>query len=86
MANTILVDGYRLTQQGYDFLALNALHSREIVGFVFEKIGVGKESQIFLAADAKRDVSLIFICKFFFASNILFSIFYKIVKFKIVLL
>jgi len=41
--------GYRLTWQGYDFLALRALTSRGCVASVGNQIGVGKESDIYLA-------------------------------------
>eukprot|EP00013_Stygamoeba_regulata_P004168 CAMPEP_0177638804 /NCGR_PEP_ID=MMETSP0447-20121125/5687_1 /TAXON_ID=0 /ORGANISM="Stygamoeba regulata, Strain BSH-02190019" /LENGTH=466 /DNA_ID=CAMNT_0019140797 /DNA_START=143 /DNA_END=1540 /DNA_ORIENTATION=+ len=45
-------DGFRLTFSGYDFLALRALSKRETVHSVGRKIGVGKESDIYLCADA----------------------------------
>ena len=38
------VDGYRLTTSGYDYLALKALTSREVVHSLGNQIGVGKES------------------------------------------
>jgi len=41
-------DGYRLTYAGYDYLALNALVHREVVGGVGNQIGVGKESDVFI--------------------------------------
>lgn len=41
-------DGYRLTYAGYDYLALNALTHREVVGGVGNQIGVGKESDVFI--------------------------------------
>ncbi|XP_003738175.1 serine/threonine-protein kinase RIO2 [Galendromus occidentalis] len=44
-------DGYRLTNLGYDYLALKTLSSQDIVNSVGNKIGVGKESDIYLAAD-----------------------------------
>lgn len=37
-------DGYRLTNLGYDFLALHALSSKQAVAAVGNQIGVGKES------------------------------------------
>ena len=37
-------DGYKLTYLGYDFLALRALSSREVIIGVGRQIGVGKES------------------------------------------
>jgi RIO kinase 2 len=44
------VQGYRLTILGYDFLALKALTLRDVVKSVGNQIGVGKESDIFIAA------------------------------------
>lgn len=41
-------DGYRLTYAGYDYLALNVLLHREILGGVGNQIGVGKESDVFI--------------------------------------
>ena len=38
------VDGYRLTNGGYDYLALKALTTRHVVQSVGNQIGVGKES------------------------------------------
>lgn len=43
--------GYRLTFLGYDFQALKAMTSRRTVASVGNQIGVGKESDIFIAAD-----------------------------------
>ena len=40
----IIASGYYLTFLGYDYLALKALVSREIVSSVGNQIGVGKES------------------------------------------
>lgn len=37
-------DGYRLTNSGYDYLALKVLASREVVRSLGNQIGVGKES------------------------------------------
>jgi len=42
-------DGYRLTYPGYDFLALKALAARGTVIGTGRQIGVGKESDIFMA-------------------------------------
>ncbi|CAM9403266.1 unnamed protein product [Phaeothamnion confervicola] len=42
-------DGYRLTYQGYDILALHVLLSRGHVAAVGAKIGVGKESDVYAA-------------------------------------
>ncbi|KAI6225650.1 Serine/threonine-protein kinase RIO2 [Aphelenchoides besseyi] len=44
-------DGYRLTNLGYDYLALHALCSREVVGSVGNQIGVGKESDVYVGGD-----------------------------------
>lgn len=41
-------DGYRLTYAGYDYLALNALTHRDVLGGVGNQIGVGKESDVFI--------------------------------------
>uniref|UniRef100_A0A915KND0 Serine/threonine-protein kinase RIO2 n=1 Tax=Romanomermis culicivorax TaxID=13658 RepID=A0A915KND0_ROMCU len=46
--------GFRLTNLGYDYLALHALCSREVVTFLGIQIGVGKESDIYLVADSKE--------------------------------
>jgi len=43
--------GYRLTYPGYDYLALKALASRNIVHSVGNQIGMGKESDIYIVAD-----------------------------------
>jgi RIO kinase 2 len=43
-------DGYRLTSQGYDFLALRAFVKRETLASFGHKIGVGKESEIYIVA------------------------------------
>lgn len=40
-------DGYRLTNMGYDYLAIRALLSRGHISGVGRQIGVGKESDIF---------------------------------------
>ena len=42
-------DGYRLTNAGYDILALHNLKSRGFVAAIGQKIGTGKESDIYLA-------------------------------------
>nr|CAG4640780.1 EOG090X04DJ [Eulimnadia texana] len=46
-------DGYRLTNLGYDYLALKTLTSRDTVQSVGNQIGVGKESDIYVVADAE---------------------------------
>ncbi|GLB36214.1 putative rio2, N-terminal [Lyophyllum shimeji] len=45
-------DGYRLTYGGYDYLAMRALSKRGSVHSVGNQIGVGKESDIYIVADA----------------------------------
>lgn len=55
MANRLLhrecqaYEGYRLTTSGYDVLALKALLSRGVLSAVGQKVGVGKESDIYRA-------------------------------------
>ncbi|VDD87603.1 unnamed protein product [Enterobius vermicularis] len=44
-------DGYKLTNTGYDFLALKALCLHGVVGAVGNQIGVGKESDVFIGGD-----------------------------------
>lgn len=46
-----LDDGYRLTNAGYDYLALKALAQRGSVVSFGNQIGVGKESNIYIVAD-----------------------------------
>jgi RIO kinase 2 len=43
-------DGYRLTNSGYDILALRTLFQKKIVSALGDKIGIGKESDIYIAA------------------------------------
>jgi RIO kinase 2 len=45
-------DGYRLTNTGYDYLALKTLTSRQVVSSFGNQIGVGKESNIYVVADS----------------------------------
>eukprot|EP00164_Ancoracysta_twista_P006879 GFYU01009683.1.p1 GENE.GFYU01009683.1~~GFYU01009683.1.p1 ORF type:complete len:509 (-),score=160.80 GFYU01009683.1:188-1714(-) len=49
-------DGYKLTYSGYDFLALKAMINRGSIAGFGKRIGVGKESDIFLVVneDGKR--------------------------------
>ncbi|XP_073960198.1 RIO kinase 2 [Choristoneura fumiferana] len=44
-------DGYRLTNAGYDYLALKALTNRKVIASFGNQIGVGKESNIYIVAD-----------------------------------
>lgn len=49
--NSVLDDGYRLTNAGYDYLALKTLTSRNVVTSFGNQIGVGKESNIYIVAN-----------------------------------
>lgn len=51
-------DGYRLTFSGYDFLALRALTSQGVICSIGNQIGVGKESDVYIAADEERELVL----------------------------
>ena len=42
-------DGYRLTNSGYDILALHQLKVRKVIYALGDKIGTGKESDVYLA-------------------------------------
>lgn len=48
-------DGYRLTNAGYDYLALKALTNRKVISSFGNQIGVGKESNIYTVADEDRN-------------------------------
>lgn len=48
------VDGYRLTNTGYDYLALKVFAQREVLHALGNQIGVGKESDIYIVADAEE--------------------------------
>nr|XP_055174328.1 LOW QUALITY PROTEIN: serine/threonine-protein kinase RIO2-like [Nyctereutes procyonoides] len=48
---TKTVRGYRLTNAGYDYLALKTLSSRQVVESVGNQMGVGKESDIYIVAN-----------------------------------
>ena len=45
-------DGYKLTYNGYDCLALRALTNRGVIDHIGTRIGVGKESDIHMCTDA----------------------------------
>ena len=47
-------DGYRLTNSGYDIMALHNLKSRGIISGLGDKIGTGKESDVYLAITPKN--------------------------------
>lgn len=49
------VQGYRLTNTGYDYLALKTLCSREVVKSVGNQMGVGKESDIYIVANGEEE-------------------------------
>ncbi|XP_006130508.1 serine/threonine-protein kinase RIO2 [Pelodiscus sinensis] len=51
---TKTVQGYRLTNGGYDFLALKTLSSRQVVNSVGNQMGVGKESDIYIVANEEE--------------------------------
>lgn len=44
-------DGYRITNAGYDILALHHLKSRGVIAAMGQRVGTGKESDIYIAAD-----------------------------------
>jgi len=46
-------DGYKLTYSGYDYLALRSMLQRDTIAGLGRQIGVGKESDVYLAADAE---------------------------------
>ncbi|KAM9329959.1 serine/threonine-protein kinase RIO2 [Gastrophryne carolinensis] len=50
---TKTVQGYRLIYGGYDYLALKTLSSRDAVTSVGNQMGVGKESDIYIVANAE---------------------------------
>ncbi|NWV14523.1 RIOK2 kinase, partial [Ptilonorhynchus violaceus] len=51
---TKTVQGYRLTNAGYDYLALKTLSSRQVVTSVGNQMGVGKESDIYIVANEEE--------------------------------
>ncbi|XP_023330318.1 serine/threonine-protein kinase rio2 isoform X2 [Eurytemora carolleeae] len=48
-------DGYRLTNAGYDYLALKTLTSRDVIGSFGNQIGTGKESNIYVVGGPGGD-------------------------------
>ncbi|XP_019372753.1 PREDICTED: serine/threonine-protein kinase RIO2 [Gavialis gangeticus] len=48
---TKTVQGYRLTNTGYDYLALKTLSSRQVITSIGNQMGVGKESDIYIVAN-----------------------------------
>ncbi|CAD5112855.1 DgyrCDS2066 [Dimorphilus gyrociliatus] len=52
-------EGYRLTYSGYDYLALKALATRDVLNSVGNQIGVGKESDVYVAGgDEEKEYAL----------------------------
>nr|XP_028605083.1 serine/threonine-protein kinase RIO2 isoform X4 [Podarcis muralis] len=51
---TKTVQGYRLTNGGYDYLALKTLSSRQVICSVGNQMGVGKESDIYIVANEEE--------------------------------
>ncbi|XP_062985641.1 serine/threonine-protein kinase RIO2 [Elgaria multicarinata webbii] len=51
---TKTVQGYRLTNGGYDYLALKTLSSRQVISSVGNQMGVGKESDIYIVANEEE--------------------------------
>ncbi|NWU72219.1 RIOK2 kinase, partial [Pterocles burchelli] len=52
---TKTVQGYRLTNAGYDYLALKTLSSRQVINSVGNQMGVGKESDIYVVANDEEE-------------------------------
>ncbi|RWS06386.1 serine/threonine-protein kinase RIO2-like isoform X2 [Dinothrombium tinctorium] len=48
-------DGFRLTYKGYDYLALNVLKNRAVITQIGTQIGVGKESDVFVAINDSEE-------------------------------
>ena len=48
-------DGYRLTNLGYDYLALRVLRNRNVIDEVGNQIGVGKEASVYIARNSTND-------------------------------
>ncbi|XP_059155423.1 serine/threonine-protein kinase RIO2-like [Physella acuta] len=46
--------GYRLTNAGYDYLALKVLTEKDVIYSVGNQIGVGKESDVYIVADEEE--------------------------------
>ncbi|KAM6230390.1 serine/threonine-protein kinase RIO2 [Porphyrio hochstetteri] len=51
---TKTVQGYRLTNSGYDYLALKTLSARQVINSVGNQMGVGKESDIYVVANEEE--------------------------------
>eukprot|EP00128_Syssomonas_multiformis_P007932 Colp12_sorted_trinity150504_noHs@10380 len=48
-------DGYKLTYLGYDYLAIKTMTNRDALTSVGNQIGVGKESDIYIVANAEDE-------------------------------
>ena len=48
-------DGYTLNFLGYDYLAFSALSKRNAIRGIGRQIGVGKESDVYMALDGTED-------------------------------
>lgn len=54
--DVVSADGFRLSNTGYDYLALKTLTSRNIIHGFGSQIGVGKESDIYVVTDTEGNV------------------------------
>ncbi len=54
-------DGYSLNNLGYDYLAFNTLSKRGVLRAVGRQIGVGKESDVFVALDDTEEKQVGFV-------------------------
>jgi RIO kinase 2 len=52
-------DGYKLTYQGYDFLAIKSLVKKGLIKGVGQRIGVGKESDVFEVLGQNDEVMIL---------------------------
>ena len=52
-------DGYSLNYLGYDYLAFSTLAKRNVVKAMGRQIGVGKESDVFIALDETEEKTLV---------------------------
>lgn len=52
-------DGYRLTYLGYDYLALRSMVKRGNIAAVGQKMGVGKESDIYIVSNDKGELLIL---------------------------
>ena len=48
-------DGYRLTNLGYDYLAMRVFRNRSVIDEVGNQIGVGKEASVYMARSSTKD-------------------------------